>query len=102
MHTGRQVSGTVMYPSLGSVVAHERPAADGVPPYGLIGYPNVTRGAGFLGARSGYVYLTDTSRGPAGLSRPEGIGAERQSRRETVLAGLRSHTLPASDSRLSD
>jgi hypothetical protein len=102
MHTGRQVSGTVMYPSLGSVVAHERPAADGVPPYVLIGYPNVTRGAGFLGARSGYVYLTDTSQGPAGLSRPEGIGAERQSRRETLLAGLRSHTLPASDSRLSD
>ena len=39
----------------------------------LIGYPNVTRGPGFLGAQHGYLYLTDTSRGPAGLSRPDGI-----------------------------
>ncbi|RPH77979.1 MAG: DUF1501 domain-containing protein, partial [Planctomycetaceae bacterium] len=47
MHTGRAVSGTVVYPSLGSTVAHERRAAiDGVPPYVLIGYPNVTRGSG--------------------------------------------------------
>ena len=71
MHTGRPVSGTVLYPSLGSVVGHERPSPDGVPSYVLIGYPNVTRGPGFLGARHGYVYLTDTSAGPAGLSRPE-------------------------------
>src|SRR5262245_59205655 len=64
MHTGRPVSGTVLYPSLGSVVAHERPSADGVPSYMLIGYPNVTRGPVFLGARHGYVYLTDTTGGP--------------------------------------
>src|SRR5947208_13215267 len=52
MHTGRPVSGTVVYPSIGSVVAHERgAAADGAPPYVLIGYPNVTRGPGFLGSR---------------------------------------------------
>src|SRR5690606_22478592 len=67
MHTGRPISGTVVYPSLGSIIAHERGAAgDGVPPYVLIGYPNVSRGPGFLGARAGYVYLTDTSQGPAG------------------------------------
>ena len=102
MHTGRLVSGTVMYPSLGSVVAHERQAGDGVPSYVLIGYPNVTRGPGFLGARHGYVYLTDTSQGPAGLSRPPGIGAERQSRRESLLASLRSQTPPAADTRLTD
>ena len=90
MHTGRPVSGTVVYPSLGSVIAHERGAgADGVPPYVLIGYPNVTRGPGFLGARDGYLYLTDTSQGPAGLSRPEGISPQRQSRREGFLAQLR-------------
>ena len=90
MHTGRPVSGTVVYPSLGSVIAHERGAgADGVPPYVLIGYPNVTRGPGFLGARDGYLYLTDTSQGPAGLSRPEGISPQRQSRREAFLAQLR-------------
>lgn len=96
MHTGRVVSGTVVYPSVGSVVAHELGAADkGVPPYVLIGYPNVTRGPGFLGSRHGYLYLTDTSQGPAGLSRPEGMTGERQSRREQMLAGVRAD-LPAS------
>jgi len=102
MHTGRPVSGTVSYPSLGSVVAHERRSPEGVPSYMLIGYPNVTRGPGFLGARDGYVYLTGTSAGPAGLSRPDGIDATRQSRREGLLADLRGQTPPTSDSRLSD
>jgi len=86
MHTGRPVSGTVSYPSLGSVVADQRGAAqDGAPPYVLIGYPNVTRGPGFLGPSAGYLYLTDTSRGPAGLSRPDGVTGQRQSRRERLL-----------------
>jgi len=90
MHTGRPVSGTVVYPSLGSAVAHERGAAqDGAPPYVLIGYPNVTRGPGFLGSKDGYLYLTDTSQGPAGLSRPDGITPDRQSRREAFLTALR-------------
>jgi hypothetical protein len=103
MHTGRPVSGTVVYPSLGSVVAHELKAAeDGVPPYVLIGYPNVTRGPGFLGARAGYLYLTDTSQGPAGLSRPEGITAPRQGRREELLAALRDAAPAPRDSRLAD
>ncbi len=91
MHTGRPVSGTVAYPSLGSVVAFERgAAAEGAPPYVLIGYPNVTRGPGFLGSRAGYLYLTDTSHGPAGLSRPDGISDDRQARRESYLASLRT------------
>ncbi|HUR57293.1 MAG TPA: DUF1501 domain-containing protein [Opitutaceae bacterium] len=102
MHTGRPVSGTVMYPSLGSVVAHERRSPDGVPSYVLIGYPNITRGPGFLGARHGYVYLTDTSQGPAGLSRPDGIGVDRQSRREAMLGALRASEPPVSDPRLGD
>lgn len=91
MHTGRPVSGTVTYPSLGSVVAHQRgPAQQGAPPYVLIGYPNVTRGPGFLGAEAGYLYLTETGRGPAGLSRPEGISLARQDRRERLLADMRA------------
>ena len=89
MHTGRLISGTVTYPSLGSLISHERSSGDSsVPPYVLIGYPNVTRGPGFLGAQHGYLYLTDTSRGPMGLSRPEGISSARQSRREALLNGL--------------
>jgi hypothetical protein len=89
MHTGRPVSGTIGYPSIGSLISHERgAAADGSPPYVLIGYPNVTRGPGFLGAEHGYLYLTDTSRGPAGLSRPKGISEERQHQRERFLSAL--------------
>jgi hypothetical protein len=103
LHTGRAGRGTVVYPSLGSTIAHERKAAvDGVPPYVLIGYPNVTRGPGFLGSRAGYLYLTDTSQGPAGLSRPDGISLHRQARRESLLAGLRDATPAARDARLAD
>ncbi|WP_435017207.1 DUF1501 domain-containing protein [Tundrisphaera sp. TA3] len=102
MHTGRAVSGTVVYPSLGSAVAHELGAAgDGVPAYVLIGYPNITRGPGFLGARHSYLYLTDTSQGPAGLSRPDGITPGRQSRRESLLSAMRKGQESADD-RLRD
>ena len=98
MHTGRPISGTISYPSIGSIITHQRgAAAEGAPPYVLIGYPNVTRGPGFLGAQSGYLYLTDTSRGPAGLSRPKGITADRQSRRERFLAALQSDQKPTKD-----
>jgi hypothetical protein len=103
MHTGRIVSGTTVYPSLGSVVAHERRAVvDGAPPYVLIGYPNVSRGPGFLGAPAGYLYLTDTSQGPAGLSRPVGIDAGRQARRESFLGALRKDAPVTADARLTD
>ena len=103
MHTGRPISGTVTYPSLGSLVAHERGAAnEGAPSYVLIGYPNVTRGPGFLGARDGFLYLTDTSQGPAGLSRTAGITPARQSRRESFLSELRKNAKPTTDSRLLD
>lgn len=90
MHTGRPTSGTIVYPSIGSIVAHQRGAAgEGVPAYVLIGYPNVTRGPGFLGAKHGYIYLTDTESGPAGLSRAMEISEARQSRREALLAKVR-------------
>jgi hypothetical protein len=90
MHTGRATSGTILYPSIGSIVAHERGAAsDNAPAYVLIGYPNVTRGPGFLGAKAGYVYLTSTSEGPNGLSRFRGINDERQARRERLLGRVR-------------
>lgn len=101
MHTGRPISGTVTYPSIGSIISHERGAADeGAPPYVLIGYPNVTRGPGFLGPKAGYLYTTDTSQGPAGLSRPDGITPLRQSRREEFLSILQNNTLPTEESRL--
>jgi hypothetical protein len=103
MHTGRGISGTVVYPSLGSIIAHQRGAlAEGVPPYVLIGYPNVTRGPGFLGSKAGYLYLTDTSQGPSGLSRPQDITDARQARRERVLSQLRTSQTPSTVKQLND
>ena len=95
MHTGRTVSGTVQYPSIGSVVVHEKGRlTDKVPPYVLMGYPSPSRGPGFLGASCGYLYLTDIESGPAGLTHPPGISSERQVRREALLRRLRdsAHT----------
>ena len=91
MHTGRPTSGTVQYPSLGSMVADRRGAArEGVPAYMLIGYPNLTRGPGFLGQQAGFVYLTDLKTGPAGLARPGTVDDTRQQRREKLLGAVRS------------
>lgn len=90
VHTGRRTSGTITYPSIGSIVAYQRGrAADKIPPYVLIGYPNIMRGPGFLGTKHGFVYLTDTEQGPAGLTRPPYITTARQADRETLLASLR-------------
>lgn len=86
VHTGRMISGSVTYPSIGSIIAHERGAVgDDVPAYMLIGYPNVSRGPGFLGAKAGFVYLVDTDSGPAGFSRPEGVDQKRAVRRQRLL-----------------
>jgi hypothetical protein len=93
VHTGRVTSGNVVYPSVGSAVAHERgAAAPDVPPYILIGYPNVSRGPGFLGSKAGYVYLTDTTSGPAGFTRPGDVGEKRAAERRKLLeaAGAKS------------
>ncbi|MCA8987603.1 MAG: DUF1501 domain-containing protein, partial [Planctomycetaceae bacterium] len=89
VHTGRLISGSITYPSIGSIIGHIRGAANPeVPPYMLIGYPNVSRGPGFLGAKGGYVYLVDTESGPAGFSRPDDVTAARVDRRSELLAPL--------------
>ena len=90
VHTGRPTAGTIVYPSIGSAVTATRgPINDRVPGYVLIGFPNVTRGPGFLGSQSGYVYLTDTRVGPAGFSRQPEITDGRQQRREQLLDSMR-------------
>jgi len=91
VHTGRMISGNTIYPSIGSIIAHERGAASSeVPAYMLIGYPNVSRGPGFLGAKAGYVYLTDTNTGPSGFTRPSFVDTERASVRQQLLKPLAS------------
>ena len=90
MHTGRDISGTIVYPSLGSIASKVRGAeADGVPSYVIMGYPNLTRGPGFLGAKHSYLYLTETKAGPTGLARPDNITPTRAERRNKLLAKLR-------------
>lgn len=90
MHTGRPTSGTIVYPSVGSVISHQRgPGGDNVPTYILMGYPSFTRGPGFLGAKNSYIYLLETKNGPAGLKPPPGITDVRKDRREAMLRKLR-------------
>jgi Protein of unknown function (DUF1501) len=97
VHTGRMISGNVVYPSIGSIIAHQRGAASSdVPAYMLIGYPNVSRGPGFLGAKSGYVYLTDTNTGPAGFTRPEYVDEKRAEIRHQLLKPLMARTTKGS------
>jgi hypothetical protein len=83
------ISGNAVYPSIGSIVAHRRGAANpDVPAYMLIGYPNVSRGPGFLGIKDGYVYLVDTDSGPAGFTPPPGVLDDAQGRRRGLLAAV--------------
>lgn len=89
MHVGRPASGTTIYPSIGSMVIHERPPENPeVPGYVLMGYPSATRGPGFLGSKYGYVYLTDTNAGPAGLRLPIDVTRSRMNRRQELLQTL--------------
>ncbi|PQO46817.1 DUF1501 domain-containing protein [Blastopirellula marina] len=86
VHTGRLISGSITYPSIGSIIGHKRGAANpDVPAYMVIGYPNVSRGPGFLGAKGGFVYLVDTESGPAGFSRPDDVSPSRAERRRQLL-----------------
>ncbi len=94
VHVGRPVNGTIQYPSLGSAVAHQRGAGDpSAPAYVLIGYPNVSRSPGFLGAKYGYLYLTDLKSGPSGFTRPDYVTADRTARREQLLGAVRPTAL---------
>lgn len=90
VHTGRPPTGTITYPSIGSIVAQQLgDKATAVPPYVVMGYPSVSRGPGFLGAKYGYLYLTDTERGPTGVARSSDIDDARQERREALLKSFR-------------
>jgi hypothetical protein len=87
VHTGRMISGTVTYPSLGSLVAHQLGSETGdVPAYMLIGYPNVSRGPGFLGPSHASVHLVDTQSGPAGFTQPEGLTPNQVARRRKLAS----------------
>ncbi len=91
MHTGRPTSGTIVYPSLGSLISKLcGPLNDLVPSYVLMGNPSPAREPGFLGAEHGYLYLTETKSGPKGLTRPTRVTDERQKRRLQMLEKMRT------------
>jgi hypothetical protein len=54
----------------------------------LIGYPNVSRGPGFLGIKDGYIYLVDTETGPNGFTTPGEVSPERKDARLALLEAL--------------
>jgi hypothetical protein len=90
VHTGRPVSGTIQYPSIGSLVANETEVVEkGIPKYVVAGYPSIARNPGFLGSKAGFLYLLDVESGPAGLARPDNVIADRWKRREDLLSVLR-------------
>ncbi|HUS06120.1 MAG TPA: DUF1501 domain-containing protein [Bryobacteraceae bacterium] len=94
VHTGRMPSGTIQYPAIGSIISHQLgPKAEDVPAYVVMGYPNITRDPGFLGAKHGYVYLTQIETGPNGLVRPPDVDNTREDRRETLLGQMRERFL---------
>ncbi|MEO1979733.1 MAG: DUF1501 domain-containing protein [Fuerstiella sp.] len=102
LKTGRRTSGTVVYPSLGSLVSHQRgPRDETVPPYVVMGYPNVTRGPGFLGSRYSYLYLTDPESGPVFMKRALDVNQSRQRRRLDLLGLLREKAIVRSTGDLS-
>jgi hypothetical protein len=90
VHTGRMVGANLAYPSIGSLVAQQRgAAAPSVPAYMLIGYPNASRGPGFLDSKYGFIYLVDTGTGPAGFTLPEFVAPDRMARRQRLLGQVR-------------
>jgi hypothetical protein len=89
VHTGRSLSETIRYPSIGSIVTDQLPNGGDMPPYVVIGYPNASRDPGFLGPRCGYLPVTDITAGPAGFSGSPDVGPARQQRRDSLLAELR-------------
>ncbi len=89
VHTGREPTGTITYPSIGSIVSHEKGSTDGeAPAYVVIGYPSIMRGPGFLGPRHSFIYLTDTEKGPRALATPRIVTGDRRQRRQQILSQL--------------
>lgn len=91
VHTGRKTTGTLTYPSIGSLIAHQKGSSeDRIPAYVVVGYPSIMRGPGFLGPKHSFIYLTDTEKGPLALANPTFISRERSGRRTNLLNKLNS------------
>lgn len=98
MMTGYQPSPAVVYPSMGSMVSHELGTRNDLPPYVCIpSEPNEFSGAGYLSSAFAPFSLgADPAAGNfvvRDLNAPDGITAERISRRREALQQVSDHFL---------
>jgi hypothetical protein len=87
VHTGYKTQPTVMHPSIGSIVAHEKgkPEAE-LPEFVAIGGP--AAGAGYLGVAHEPFVVQDPTKPIANLSMPAGLGEKRRDGRMDLLEKL--------------
>ena len=89
LHTGYAPTGSVKYPSMGSIVASEiGPSGFDLPHFVSIGNRAATIGSGFLGMKFALFVVGDPNRLPANVALPRTINEERFSRRIDLLSGL--------------
>jgi hypothetical protein len=89
LHTGYIPSGTVKYPSLGSIVASEIGPSDfDLPHFVSIGNRLATIGSGFLGMSVAPFVVGNPEQMPTHVELPRGINSQRFSRRLDLLKDL--------------
>jgi len=89
LHTGYLQSGTVRHPSLGAIAAAELGPKDfDLPHFVNIGHRSGVIGSGYLGMTFAPFGLLDPTKLPNNIAIPEGITADRFSRRNSLLQGL--------------
>jgi hypothetical protein len=89
LHTGYIPSGTVKYPSIGSIVAAEiGPSEFDLPHFVNIGNKLATIGSGFLGMSVAPFVVGNPEQMPTHVELPRGIDSQRFSRRLDLLRDL--------------
>jgi uncharacterized protein (DUF1501 family) len=89
MHTGYVPSGSVKYPSIGSIVASEiGPKEFDLPHFVSIGGRFATAGSGFLGMQFAPFVVANPTQMPSNVELAAGINAERFSKRLDLLNDL--------------
>lgn len=89
MHTGYVPSGSVNYPTIGSIVSNEiGPKHFDLPHYVHIGGRFETANSGFLGMSVAPFDVPDPAKLPANIALPNGVDAERLNRRLDFMKEL--------------
>jgi len=96
MFTGWRPSPAVVYPSMGSVVAHELGVRNNLPPYVCIpSQPTNFAGSGYLSSSYGPFSLGSDPAAPGfqvrDLTLPGGVDAQRFEQRKTMLEAVNAH-----------